>query len=252
MADTIKALTRGLIDVDVHETMDLTFFKGCAGEFVGSLLLMYITSSALLTGGASSAYDISWVFGATMLVLTYTFSGISGGHLNPAVSVGHMFSKNITAVRAGSYLVAQCLGASLGSTFARNLDGEGQTWNAVADGVGTGTAFWAEVMGTFCLVWVLLGNGKDAHALAPLSVGMTYFVLHIGMLNIDGCSINPARSFGTANANNEWGDHWVFWVGPMVGALLASKFRDVFAEEEAAKNEDAVETLDKGTDSNMC
>ena len=218
---------------------------------MGSLLLLYITTSAILTGGLGNSYDYAWGFGGTMLVLNFTFSGISGGHLNPAVSVGHMMAKNITLVRAASYTVCQCLGASLGASFAQNVDDISgiQNWNSVADGIGNGTAFWAELMGTFCLMWVMLAstdsrrNEKSAHlsTLAPLSIGMAYFVLHIGMAPIDGCSVNPARSFGTANANNEWGEHWVFWLGPLAGAALSAIAYGVFDESATdSKNGDKV------------
>jgi aquaporin PIP len=230
---------------------NLDFFKSCAGEFVGSLLLLYITSSAILTGGLGNALDTAWAFGAAMLVLVYAFSGISGGHLNPAVSFGHMIAKNITMVRAVSYTVCQCLGACLGASFAKNLDSvtDAQTWNSVADGIGNGTAFWAEVMGTFVLMWVVLAatdshrSEKSAHLgpLAPLSIGMAYFVLHIGMLHIDGCSVNPARSFGAANASNEWGDHWVFWLGPLLGATLSGIAYGAFSEDPKVQHGDVVE-----------
>ena len=181
-----------------------------------------------------------------MLILTYVFGGISGGHFNPAVSFGHMVGKNITMVRAVSYTICQCLGASLGATFALNLDGNATSLvNAVAPNITTGQAFGAETIGTFILMYIAMAatdksrSGKSATLgpLAPLATGMAYFVLHLGMVHIDGCSINPARSFGAANASNEWGDHWVFWAGPLLGALLGAIGYGVFDEAEAEHTE---------------
>jgi glycerol uptake facilitator-like aquaporin len=100
-------------------------------------------------------------------------------------------------------------------------------------------ALVAEFMGTFCLVWVVMAacdnnkHDKVPHLgpLAPIAIGMTVFVLHLGMIGIDNCSINPARSFGTSLVFGEWADHWVFWVGPMTGGLFAGAVYDLFSKD---------------------
>ena len=226
------------IGINLSEDLNTGFFKDCAGEAVGTALLLYLTATAVTSGGVASAIDTAWVFGASMLVLTYAFAGISGGHLNPAVSFGHMVNKNITAMRCIGYTASQCAGAVLGTAFAKSLDSDSDvaTWNAVTDGTGTGTAFGAEVMGTFALVFVVMSaadqarSSKSAHlgTLAPLAIGMSYFVLQLGMQGIDGCSINPARSFGPSIVNGEWDNHWVFWAGPLVGGVLGSTVYELF------------------------
>lgn len=232
------------IGINLSEDLNLAFFKDCAGEFVASGLLLYITASTLISGNVgSSAVDTAWAFGATMLLLTYSFAGITGAHVNPAVSFGHMITKNITAMRCIGYTAAQCLGAAVGTAFAKSLDSdtEAVSWNAIADGVSTDTAFGAEVVGTFCLMFVVKAaadthrSSKSAHLgpLAPLAIGMTYFVLHLGMIGIDGCSINPARSFGPALVFSEWADHWVFWAGPLLGGVLGGSAYELFFKGSA-------------------
>ena len=84
--------------------------------------------------------------------------------------------------------------------------------------------------------------------LAPLSMGMAYFALHLGMIHIDGCSVNPARSFGAANASNEWGDHWVFWVAPILGSLFGAVGYHLFDEKEATHDEIVEVGVEKETE----
>jgi len=226
------------IGINLSEDLNMSFFKDCAGEAVATTLLMYLTATSIIGGSVDSAIDTAWAFGASMLVLTYAFAGITGAHINPAVSFGHMINKNITLMRCIGYTVAQCLGATLGTAFAKSLDSDTDavTWNAVAEGTGNGTAFGAEVMGTFCLVFVIMSaadqarSSKSAHldTLAPLAIGMAYFVLHLGMTSIDGCSLNPARSFGPSLVFNEWDSHWVFWAGPLLGGVLGSTVYELF------------------------
>ena len=76
---------------------------------------------------------------------------------------------------------------------------------------------------------------------------MTYFALHLGMIHIDGCSVNPARSFGAANASNEWGDHWLFWVAPVLGSFFGALSYGLFGEDKNDQ-QDAVGETEKETE----
>ncbi|CAM9120088.1 unnamed protein product [Ascophyllum nodosum] len=119
------------------------------------------------------------------------------------------------------------VGAGLATIFLDSTDGG---YNAIADGIDVGDAFAGEVLCTFLLVLTVFaatdGELVNKHAFAgplvPWVIGMAVLLSHLIMIPIDGCSINPARSFATAFTNNKWGDQWVFWIGPLLGGVLAT------------------------------
>ena len=96
--------------------------------------------------------------------------------------------------------------------------------------------FIAEVIGTFVLLTVVYctvdpqrsASVMHISALGPLAIGLTITVCHLFLLPIDGCSVNPARSFGAAVVADDYSDHWVFWCGPFAGALLAALVNEIF------------------------
>ncbi|CAI0411722.1 unnamed protein product [Linum tenue] len=107
--------------------------------------------------------------------------------------------------------------------------------NTINPAYSTGTGLGAEIIGTFVLVYTVFSatdpkrNARDSHVpvLAPLPIGFAVFIVHLATIPITGTGINPARSFGAAVIFNEekpWDDHWIFWVGPFVGAAAAAFF----------------------------
>ncbi|KAL1549848.1 Aquaporin PIP1-2 [Salvia divinorum] len=110
--------------------------------------------------------------------------------------------------------------------------------NVVAHGYTKGSGLGAEIIGTFVLVYTVFSaadakrNARDSHVpiLAPLPIGFAVFLVHLATIPITGTGINPARSLGAAiifNRDHAWDDHWIFWVGPFVGAALAALYRQV-------------------------
>jgi MIP family channel proteins len=238
------------IQIGIKWTEPLTseFVRAVMAEGLGMVMFLYITVSMILfrngTSGDGAPYpvtDASWAFGASIIVLVYSMAGISGANLNPAVTIAITVVKKITFQRCIAYVFVQMWGAYIGARIAKSLrpSGGSAPWNHLAEGVNVNQAMLAEVMGTFCLVWVVMaaidpGRGtKIVHLgpLAPLAIGMTVFVLHLGMIGIDNCSINPARSFGTSLAFGEFPDHWIFWVGPITGGILAALTYEVIFKE---------------------
>ncbi|KAK4847818.1 hypothetical protein QYF36_006227 [Acer negundo] len=121
--------------------------------------------------------------------------------------------------------------------------------NSVNTGYNTGTALGAEFIGTFMLVYTVFSaiypkrSARDSHVpvLAPLPIGfrcVTVFMVHLAIIPSTGTRINPARSFGAAviyNNQKSWDDHWIFWVGPMVGALAAAVYHQYILRDAAIK-----------------
>ena len=112
-----------------------------------------------------------------------------------------------------------------------NLHGGGA--NTLQDGYSKGTGLGAEIIGTFVLVYTVFSatdpkrSARDSHipVLAPLPIGFAVFMVHLATIPVTGTGINPARSFGAAvifNSKQAWDDHWIFWVGPFIGAAIAA------------------------------
>ncbi|OAE22915.1 hypothetical protein AXG93_3109s1020 [Marchantia polymorpha subsp. ruderalis] len=176
----------------------------------------------------------------TDVITALTLAESSGGHINPAVTFGLFLARKVTLPRAVLYMIAQCLGAICGCGLVKawqsslyNRYGGGA--NSVASGYSKGTGLGAEIIGTFVLVYTVFSatdpkrNARDSHVpvLAPLPIGFAVFMVHLATIPITGTGINPARSFGAAvifNAEKSWDDHWIFWVGPFIGAALAAAY----------------------------
>ncbi|KAG4163915.1 hypothetical protein ERO13_D01G203800v2 [Gossypium hirsutum] len=232
--------------------------------FIASLLFLYITVLTVI--GYKSQVDpdkggqdcdgvgilgIAWAFGGMIFILVYCTAGISGGHINPAVTFGLFLARKVSLVRAILYMAAQCLGAICGCGLVKafqksyyNKYGGGA--NSLADGYSTGTGLAAEIIGTFVLVYTVFSatdpkrNARDSHVpvLAPLPIGFAVFMVHLATIPITGTGINPARSFGAVvmfNQDKPWDDHWVFWVGPFIGAAIAAIYHQYILRAGAAK-----------------
>ena len=167
----------------------------------------------------------------------YLFGKISGAHLNPAVTIGLLVSKNISLIDSVYYIVAQAIGAVLGSLLlfvclgapAVTIGGLGATAPGLS--VGYIPAMIAECIGTFFLMLVVMGVAVDKKAdpgVAGISIGMTVAAVIIVLGAFTGASINPARTFGPylmdtlLGGANLWGFFPIYLVGPIVGAILAA------------------------------
>ncbi|KAL3586011.1 hypothetical protein D5086_012878 [Populus alba] len=201
--------------------------------------------------GGVGILGIAWAFGGMIFVLVYCTAGISGGHINPAVTFGLFLARKVSLVRAVLYMVAQCLGAICGCGLVKAFQKSyytkyGGGANGLASGFSKGTGLGAEIIGTFVLVYTVFSatdpkrNARDSHVpvLAPLPIGFAVFMVHLATIPITGTGINPARSFGAAVIYNEdkaWDDHWIFWVGPFIGAAIAALYHQYVLRAAAVK-----------------
>ena len=195
---------------------------------------------------------VSLAFGLTVVTAAYALGHISGGHFNPAITLGVLTARRIEAREAIVYIVAQVVGAILGSgivlAIATGVDsftlgpdpGENSlAANGFADhspgGYAWGAALVAEVVLTFFFLLVILGvTGRGAPAgFAPLAIGLSLTLIHLISIPVTNTSVNPARSTGPAVFVGGWAleQLWFFWVAPIVGAVLAGLVHHFVIEE---------------------
>ncbi|SNS97525.1 aquaporin Z [Geodermatophilus saharensis] len=215
--------------------MSPSLLRQVLAEFLGTALLVVVAVGAAVAGFEEvGPLGVALAFGLTLLALAYAIGPISGCHVNPAVTLGVLLSKGMTATEAVYYWVAQFAGgiagaavlALLTSDFGGVTDQTGalgaNDWGATVSGGG---AFVVEVLLTFVLVAVvLLVTGKAAApGFAGLAIGMTLAAVHVVGIPLTGTSVNPARSLGPAlfAGGDPLAHVWLFIVAPLVGAVLA-------------------------------
>ncbi|BCS51262.1 aquaporin Z [Aeromonas jandaei] len=192
---------------------------------------------------------VSLAFGLTVLTMAYAIGHISGCHLNPAVTIGLWAGGRFPASGVLSYIVAQVLGAiaaaavlyviasgqagfDLSAGFASNGYGEHSP-----GGYSMMAALVCEAVMTGFFLFVIMGatDSRAPAALAPVAIGLCLTLIHLVSIPVTNTSVNPARSTGVALFVGDWaiGQLWLFWVAPIVGAILgALAYRLVAAEQK--------------------
>lgn len=199
-------------------------------ETLGTFTLVFLASLAILAAvgeGNAVIITIAFGFGLALLAGLYAFGEISGGHFNPAVSLGMMLSGRLSPQDLIGYWIAQLVGAVLGSfavLLAFDRDAVGSTANRVMEGRSTWDALWLEFLVTAFFVAVILQSSRSerVRGTALLAIPLTLVVAHLALIPVTGCSVNPARSFGPALVGGEWTDLWIFFVAPLAGGLLGA------------------------------
>ena len=220
-----------------------------AAEAIGTFWIVFAgCGSALLAGGVPQlgigVFGIAFAFGLSVVTMVYAVGHISGGHLNPAVSIGLMLSKRFPAHEVPGYIAAQVIGAILGAGvlyliasgragfvpggFASNGYGEHSP-----GGYSLLAGFCAEVVFTGMFMFIILGvtDSRAPQGFAPLTIGLAVALINWAGIPVTNLSINPARSAGTAVFADAWAlqQLWLFWVAPILGAALAGVVYPVLA-----------------------
>ncbi|GHU99001.1 aquaporin [Bacteroidia bacterium] len=214
-------------------------------ELFGTMVLVLMgCGSAVLNGGAGSVaavLTIAFAFGLSVVAMAYAIGSISGCHINPAITLGVWLSGRMSGKEAGVYMLAQVVGAIVGSAILYAIaTGMGITATCPSSGAAytpTGAnlfapghlvaAFVAETVFTFIFVLVVLGatdKGSNTQKFAGLAIGLALVLVHIVCIPITGTSVNPARSIGPAlfMGGEALCQLWLFILCPLVGAALAS------------------------------
>ena len=216
--------------------------KKLTAEFLGTLWLVLggcgsaVLAAAFPNLGIGFA-GVSLAFGLTVLTGAYAFGHISGGHFNPAVSIGLWAGKRFSASELLPYIVAQVLGAIAGAGVLYII-ASGKAGFSLAGGFASNgfadhspgkyevlACFVAEVVMTFFFLIVILGSThkKAPKGFAPIAIGLALTLIHLISIPVTNTSVNPARSTGPAIFVGDWAlsQLWLFWLAPILGALLA-------------------------------
>jgi aquaporin Z len=180
---------------------------------------------------------VSFAFGLTVLTMAYAVGHVSGGHFNPAVTLGLVAGGRFKAADAVPYIIAQVIGAFLGAWILYVI-ATGNGSNPLAGGFASNgfgahspgkfslmAALVCEVVMTFFFLIIILGatHRKAAAGFAPIAIGLGLTLIHLISIPVTNTSVNPARSTGPALIHGGWAleQLWLFWLAPIVGAVLA-------------------------------
>ncbi|MDE9449628.1 aquaporin [Aliiroseovarius sp. Z3] len=214
--------------------------KQATAEFIGTMtLVLFGCGAAVIAGADIGLTGISFAFGLALIGMAYGIGGVSGCHINPAVTIAAVVAGRLPASKASTYIIAQVSGAVVGAAILYIIaSGKGGGYDVSASGLGQNgwgvgylgeynviSAFVFELVATFLFVVVILGaTGAGAPAaVAGMAIGLALVVIHLVGISVTGVSVNPARSFGPAlfAGGHALGQLWLFIIAPVLGAVAA-------------------------------
>ncbi|MCZ6775685.1 MAG: MIP family channel protein [Ignavibacteria bacterium] len=207
--------------------------KAFIAEFIGTFALIFVGVGAIaadyMSGGASGLVGVALAHGLVIAVMVSATGAISGGHLNPAVTIAALIGKKIDVGKAFMYIVAQCLGAIVAALLiklavpAETLDAVRMGTPALGSGITLTQGLITEIVLTFFVVFVVYGTAIDARApkVGGLFIGLTVTLDILMGGPITGAAMNPARHLGPALMGGGLQNLWLYWVGPIIGGAIA-------------------------------
>lgn len=224
--------------------------KKYLAEMIGTMVLVLMGCGTAVSLGCnpvgadlSTVVGTAMAFGLSVIAMAYTIGGISGCHINPAITLGVFLSKRMSGKDALMYIVFQVIGGLLGAAILYALvtsagtdfalAGAGLGSNDLQSGVSVAGGLIAEIVFTCVFVLVVLGatasDNESTGKFAGLAIGLSLILVHLVCIRYTGTSVNPARSFGPAlfaqlagGPATALSNLWIFIVGPFAGAVLAS------------------------------
>jgi aquaporin TIP len=214
-----------------HQHDELEPVRQGVVEFIGAFALMFIGGGAIIMTAGENLVAIALAHGIAIGVMVAAAGHISGGLYNPALVVGLVATGRMPLNRGILYIISELAGAVVAALALKAIYDTSQV-----DAVSLGTplvgaryevsaALLAEIIMTFFLMYVVYGTAVDklgAKAIAPLAIGLTITIDVFAGGAVSGAAMNPSRAFGPALVQGVWDDHWIYWVGPIAGALLAA------------------------------
>lgn len=232
----------------------MTLTKRALAEFLGTFWLVFggcgsAVLSAAFPNVGIGLLGVALAFGLTVLTMAFAIGHISGAHLNPAVSVGLAVGKRFPASELPAYIIAQVLGGILaasvlfviasgkaGFSLSGGLASNGYAAHSPG-GYSLMACLVAEVVLTFMFLMVIHGatDRRAPQGFAPIAIGLCLTLIHLVGIPVTNLSVNPARSTGPAIIVGGWAlqQLWLFWVAPIVGAVIAGLTYPALAGESA-------------------
>lgn len=222
--------------------MGMDFTRKLAAEFIGTFALIFMGAGSIIVfgGGEADIVAIALAHGLAIAILVSTLGHISGGLFNPALTVGLWATRRLDSVTSVAYILAQLAGAVAGAFALKMFPealGEAASWGTPLLGSETDFAQGAaiEAILTFFLMLAVFGTALDPRGprLGGFAIGLSIAMSILAAGALTGAAMNPARTFGPALVNNIWDEHLVYWIGPIIGAVLAALvYHYLFSERE--------------------
>lgn len=248
-----ELLVRFRMATSIDDLKSVFFWRSVIAEALGTLLLVFVGCGSCLSwedpnrtpkSDYNPVVQIAFCFGISVATIVWGIGHVSGGHINPAVTSAFLITRRISFAKAIFYISAQCIGAIFGALILKGVTPY-QRWGTLGntmlnDEMEAGRAFGVELMITFVLVFTVFascdGKRNDLKGSAPLTIGLSVTMCHLFAIPLTGSSMNSARSFGPAVAMNIWKNHWVYWIGPILGGVIAGLLYEYIFAANASMN----------------
>jgi len=207
--------------------MEESVLRRGVAEFIGTFTLIFIGGGAGIVSG-QDIVAVALANGLAIGIMVTNLGHISGGHFNPAITLGFVATRRITLPLAVAYWISQFAGAIVAAAILRGLFSHAAFLGAVphAAGFGAGKGLVVEIILTFFLVWAVFATAVDPRgafkSIAGLAIGLTITIDVFMGGPLTGAAMNPARAFGPELVSRHWTDAWVWYVGPLVGGAVAA------------------------------
>jgi len=220
--------------------------KALAAEFVGTFMLVAsVVAAAVFSFPNAGILGVAFSIGFTVMAVVFAIGHLSGGHYNPAVTLGLTIAKRFDAAAVVPYIVSQCLGGiaaalvfyliATGKIAGFEVGNFASNTYGGPDGYSMYAVFALEAILTALLVFVIMGvtSERAPPDFAPLAIGVTLAAIHIMAIPVSNASVNPARSLATALValGEPISQVWLFWVAPLLGGLAGGLLGRWFYEE---------------------
>lgn len=225
------------MQTSIDDIRSPAFWRAVFAEFLGTFMLVLYGCGSTRQGWQNDPLDVVQIalsFGLSVATAVWIIGHTSGGHINPAVTCAMLVTRRISFVRTLLYIIAQCVGSIAASALLLAFTptevagplGATTLNTGVTSARGCGIEFFI-TFGLIATVFAACDSRRtDLGGSNPLSVGFAVCVGHFWAVEYTGSSMNPARSFGPAVIMGIWDDHWVYWVGPIAGGIVAALIYD--------------------------
>lgn len=221
--------------------------KSYVAELFGTFVLVLMGCGSAVLAGAPvgplsiGTIGVAFAFGLALLIMVYAIGGISGCHINPAVTISMLAAGKIGTKNAAIYIIVQCVGALIGALVVYGIALGNPNYSLAVNGLAQNgydagspagfslaSCFLAEVVFTFIFLMVILSSTSHLvpKGFAGIPIGLSLVLIHLVDIAITNASVNPARSLGPAVIVGGLAleQLWLFWVAPIIGGLLAALF----------------------------
>ena len=216
--------------------------RRCTAELLGTFALVAVGPGAVMVAARTHAFGhmgVSLAFGLVVTIIVASSGHLGGAHVNPAVTIGFWSIGKFRAPDVIPYIVAQSVGAVLASLLCGWLLGPVGGFGGTLPALAIPQSFVVEMGYSGLLAFVIMGVATDDRTppgVAPFAIGATVFAGALVTGPLTGGSFNPARSLGPAMASGNWTAHWLYWVAPTLGMIVAMH---LYQELRAANANDA-------------